>query len=72
MWSGYQAVRHIYHGPDWTKNVISPQIEVHTDVRAGKLANFTWITPICDDSDHVKLPRRLRAVVGRGVGQRGR
>ncbi|HLX25375.1 MAG TPA: alkaline phosphatase family protein, partial [Candidatus Cybelea sp.] len=24
-----------------------------TDVRAGKLANFTWITPICSDSDHV-------------------
>src|SRR5580698_4130289 len=23
---------------------------------AGKLANFTWITPVCDDSDHVNCP----------------
>jgi phospholipase C len=25
-------------------------------VRAGHLANFTWITPVCDDSDHVNCP----------------
>ena len=24
-WSGYQAVKHIFHGPDWKKNVITPQ-----------------------------------------------
>jgi phospholipase C len=52
-WSGYQAVKHIYYGPDWTKNVISPDWKFITDVRAGKLAKFTWITPVCDDSDHV-------------------
>ncbi len=52
MWSSYQAVRHIVYGPDW-KNVISPNWKFITDVRAGKLANFTWITPVCDDSDHV-------------------
>jgi phospholipase C len=51
-WSGFQAVGHIYKGPDW-KNVISPNWKFITDVRAGKLANFTWITPVCDDSDHV-------------------
>jgi phospholipase C len=51
MWSSYQAVRHIVNGPDW-KKVISPNWEFITDVRAGKLANFTWITPVGDDSDH--------------------
>jgi phospholipase C len=51
-WSGYQAVRHIRYGPDW-KYVISPNWKFITDVRAGKLANFTWITPVCADSDHV-------------------
>ncbi len=51
-WSGYQAVSHIYNGPDWAK-VIDPQKKFITDVRAGKLANFTWITPICANSDHV-------------------
>ncbi len=51
-WSSYQAVKHIYDGPDW-KNVISPNWKFITDVRKGQLANFTWITPVCDDSDHV-------------------
>ncbi len=52
VWSSYQAVKHIYQGPDW-KNVITPNWKFITDVRKGKLANFTWITPVCSDSDHV-------------------
>jgi phospholipase C len=52
LWSGYQAVRHIYYGPDWKKNVITPQRRFLTDVKAGKLASFTWVTPLCVDSDH--------------------
>ncbi len=51
-WSGYQSVKHIRYGPDW-KNVISPNWRFISDVRAGELANFTWITPVCDDSDHI-------------------
>jgi phospholipase C len=51
VWSAYQAVKHIYEGPDWAK-VITPQKRFLTDVPAGKLANFTWITPICANSDH--------------------
>jgi phospholipase C len=51
-WSAYMAIRHIRYGPDW-KKVISPNWKFITDVRAGQLANFTWITPVCDDSDHV-------------------
>ncbi len=52
-WSSYQAVRHIYDGPDWKKDVISPAKTFLLDVPHGKLANFTWITPICSNSDHV-------------------
>jgi phospholipase C len=55
-WSSYQAIGHIFHGPDWKKDVISPNWRFITDVRAGKLANFTWITPVCDDSDHTNCP----------------
>jgi phospholipase C len=54
-WSSYQAVKHIRYGPDW-KNVVSPNWQFIVDVRRGKLANFTWITPVCDDSDHVNCP----------------
>ena len=54
-WSSYQAVKHIRYGPDW-KKIISPNWKFITDVRKGKLANFTWITPVCRDSDHVNCP----------------
>jgi phospholipase C len=56
VWSSYYAIRHIRYGPDWKKDVIAPNWKFLTDVRAGKLANFTWITPVCDDSDHVNCP----------------
>jgi phospholipase C len=55
-WSSYEAIKHIYKGPDWKKDVISPNWKFITDVRQGYLANFTWITPVCDDSDHVNCP----------------
>ena len=53
-WSAYQAVRHIFYGKDWHKDVISPNWKFITDVRRGNLANFTWITPECAESDHLE------------------
>ena len=52
-WSAYQAVKHIYDGPDWKNDVITPQTQFINDVGKGTLANFTWITPVCINSDHV-------------------
>jgi phospholipase C len=53
-WSAYQAIRHIFKHRDWKQDVISPNWRFITDVRAGKLANFTWITPECAESDHLE------------------
>jgi phospholipase C len=53
-WSAYQAIRHIFNGPDWKNDVISPNWKFISDVRAGYLANFTWITPVCATSDHTE------------------
>jgi phospholipase C len=52
-WSAYQAVNHIFNGKDW-KNVISPNFKFIEAVRAGHLANFTWVTPNCPESDHTE------------------
>jgi len=52
FWSSFSAVKHIYNGPDWNF-VITPQKNFLTDVPKGKLADFTWITPICANSDHL-------------------
>jgi phospholipase C len=52
IWSAYQAVNHIYNGPDWTKDVISPSSQFLTDIGAGKLSDVTYIVPTCANSDH--------------------
>jgi phospholipase C len=52
LWSGYQAVRHIFRGPDWKLDIITPQSRFLRDVKSGQLASFTWITPLCRESDH--------------------
>jgi phospholipase C len=52
IWSAYQAVSHIYNGPDWTKDVISPETQILTDVPNGILSNVTWVTPDTANSDH--------------------
>jgi phospholipase C len=52
LWSAYAAIKHIYYGPDWKKDVVSPQTRFFNDVQAGDLPSVTWITPTCPNSDH--------------------
>jgi len=51
IWSAYQAVKHIRYGPDWSKDIITPQTQFLTDVRRN-LRTVSWITPTCENSDH--------------------
>jgi phospholipase C len=51
-WSAYQAIKHIYSGPDWAKDIISPPSQFLTDVSSGKLRSVTWVTPTLANSDH--------------------
>lgn len=52
VWSAYQAVRHIYTGPDWNANVVTPQTRFFSDVSNGRLPAVSWVTPTCQNSDH--------------------
>jgi phospholipase C len=54
--SAYQAIRHIFFGPDWESNVISPETQVLTDIGNGQLAQVTWIVPAFNNSDHPGAP----------------
>jgi phospholipase C len=50
--SAYEAIGHIFYGSEWTKNDISPQTQVLTDIINGDLAPVTWIVPDWLHSDH--------------------
>jgi phospholipase C len=52
IWSAYQNIAPIFHGGDWSKDVISPQTTFFSDVSNGKLRSLSWITPTCENSDH--------------------
>jgi len=52
LWSAYQAVKHIYEGPDWAKDVITPQTKFFNDVSSGNLPVISWVTPTYPNSDH--------------------
>ena len=51
-WNGYQVIRHIYNGPDWSEDMFTPPRKFLTDVGKGDLRAVTWITPTCANSDH--------------------
>ena len=51
-WNPYQAIRHILNGPDWKRSMKWPPQRFFHDVKAGRLATVTWISPDQHDSDH--------------------
>jgi len=51
IWSAYQAIGHIFYGPDWSKDVL-PNLQFFDDVKSGRLRDVSWITPSCANSDH--------------------
>jgi len=52
IWSSYQADRRVFQRPDWKHDVVNPPSRFLSDVRAGTLADITWITPVFAASDH--------------------
>ena len=52
IWSAYQAINHIYNGPDWKNDVITPPSQFISDVSGGNMRAVSWITPTWANSDH--------------------
>ena len=52
LWDAYTAIKHIYDGPDYYKDIKTPQKTFFTDVKKGALPAVSWITPTCANSDH--------------------
>jgi phospholipase C len=52
VWNGYRAIRKIFHGPDWKGNMSSPNTNIFSDLKSGKLAAMSWVIPTLYDSDH--------------------
>jgi phospholipase C len=55
LWNAYSAVNHIYNGPDYQNDVITPASQFFPDIANGKLSAVTWITPTYGNSDHAGM-----------------
>jgi phospholipase C len=52
LWIAYQAIKHIFKGPDWSKDIVFTPDQFFTDVKDGNLRSVTWLTPTWQNSDH--------------------
>ncbi|HLY03794.1 MAG TPA: alkaline phosphatase family protein [Candidatus Cybelea sp.] len=52
IWSAFDLIYPVRHGPEWTNNVISPETTILTDISNGNLAQMSWVIPDNADSDH--------------------
>jgi phospholipase C len=55
-WNAAAALKEVYSGPDWKKNVSMPQTNIFNDITAGTLPAVSWLIPTQVDSDHPHLP----------------
>jgi phospholipase C len=51
-WNGYRAIHKIFYGPDYKKNISSPNTNIFSDVKNGTLPSVSWVIPSLYDSDH--------------------
>ncbi len=42
----------VRNGPEWKKNIETPQTAIFNDISKGTLANVSWVIPDQDESDH--------------------
>jgi phospholipase C len=52
IWSIFNAIQNVRHGPDWAKDISSPPTRVLTDAKNAKLPSVAWVVPDYLWSDH--------------------
>jgi phospholipase C len=56
VWSAFSAIKDVYHGRDWKRDVSSPETNVFNDVEDGQLPDVAWVVPDFKWSDHPSTP----------------
>jgi phospholipase C len=50
LWNGFAAIKKVALGPDWSR-ITSPNTQILSDLRDGKLPQVSWVIPKLIDSD---------------------
>jgi phospholipase C len=54
-WDGFDAIRAVRRGPEWSTNISVPETNVLKDARKGTLPSVAWVIPDAVNSDHPAL-----------------
>ncbi|HTU83795.1 MAG TPA: alkaline phosphatase family protein [Candidatus Acidoferrales bacterium] len=52
VWSAFDAIWPVRFGPDWARNVRSPETTIFDDIRLNRLPSVAWVVPSLTNSDH--------------------
>ena len=52
IWSAFDAIWPVRFGPDWARNVKTPETLIFNDVQNGTLPQVSWVVPAFVNSDH--------------------
>ena len=52
IWSAFDAIKKVRHGPEWKTNVTTNPNVIFNDIKNGKLPSVAWVTPDALNSDH--------------------
>jgi phospholipase C len=52
LWNGFDAIKAVRYGPEWTTSVASPETKVFTDISRDTLPAVSWVIPDYQNSDH--------------------
>jgi phospholipase C len=52
LMSAFDAIRAVRYGPQWHRNISTPQTSIFNDIKKDRLPAVSWLVPDADDSDH--------------------
>lgn len=55
IWSAFDAISQVRFGPDWARNVHSPETGVLSDIQNGTLPSVSIVIPDAMNSDHARF-----------------
>ena len=59
IWTGPNAINHLFSGPDWASDVVTNKTQVLTDIANGQLPQVSWVIPTGQASDHASINEGL-------------
>ncbi len=52
LWNAFDMIAPVRYGPEWKHNISSPEKNVLSDIKDGKLPAMSWVIPDAQNSDH--------------------